>query len=72
VQQIASHERELAFANAADINSKIALSDEVRIRSLLASLDKLLLVLRKDFAQNPKMPTKSSTGGWTISKLTTN
>jgi PAS domain S-box-containing protein len=55
VQQIASHERELAYANAADINSKIALSDEVRIRSLLASLDKVLLVLRKDFAQNPKL-----------------
>ena len=55
VQQAASHEREQAFANAADINSKIVLSDEVRIRSLLASLDKVLLVLRRDFAQNPKM-----------------
>ena len=55
VRQIAAHERELAFANAADINSKIALSDEVRIRSLLASLDKVLLVLRKDFAENPKL-----------------
>ena len=55
VRQIAAHERELAFANAADINSRIALSDEVRIRSLLASLDKVLLVLRKDFAENPKL-----------------
>jgi PAS domain S-box-containing protein len=55
VQQSISHERESAFANALDINSKTALSDEVRIRSLLASLDKVLLVLRKDFAENPKL-----------------
>jgi PAS domain S-box-containing protein len=55
VQQAVNQERALAFANAADINSKIALSDEVRIRSLLASLDKVLLVLRKDFAQNPRL-----------------
>jgi PAS domain S-box-containing protein len=55
VQQSIGHERESAFANALDINSKIALSDEVRIRSLLASLDKVLLVLRKDYAENPKL-----------------
>ena len=45
-RQAVSHEREDAFARVADMNSKIALSDEVRIRSLLASLDKVLLVLR--------------------------
>ena len=55
VQQEIDHEREQAFARAADTNSKIALSDEARIRSLLASLDKVLLVLRKDFAKNPKL-----------------
>lgn len=55
VQQTLIHERDAAFDNALDINTKIALSDEVRIRSLLASLDKLLLVLRKDFAANPKL-----------------
>jgi hypothetical protein len=55
VQKEITHERKQAFASAEDINSKIALSDEVRIRSLLASLDKVLLVLRKDFAKNPKL-----------------
>ena len=55
VQQIVTQEREVAFANAQDINSKIALSDEVRIRSLLASLDKVMLVMRKDFAANPNL-----------------
>ncbi len=55
VQRIVTQEREVAFANAQDINSKIALSDEVRIRSLLASLDKVMLVMRKDFAANPKL-----------------
>lgn len=55
VQQTVANERELAFANAQDINSKIALSDEVRIRSLLASLDKVMLIMRKDFAANPKI-----------------
>jgi PAS domain S-box-containing protein len=53
VQQAIGNERALAFSNAADINSKIALSDEIRIRSLLASLDKVLLVMRKDFAEDP-------------------
>jgi PAS domain S-box-containing protein len=55
VQQTISHEREQAFANARDLNSKVVLSDEVRIRSLLASLDKVLLVLRRDFAENPRL-----------------
>jgi len=54
-RQAVSHEREDAFARVADMNSKIALSDEVRIRSLLASLDKVLLVLREDFADKPQM-----------------
>ena len=55
VQQAASHERAQAFANASDLNTKTALSDEVRIRSLLSSLDKVLLVLRRDFAANPAL-----------------
>jgi len=55
VQQSVAHERALAFDSAQDINSKIALSDEVRIRSLLASLDKVLLVLRRDFASKPQL-----------------
>lgn len=49
------HEREQAFARALDINAKLALSDEVRIRSRLASLDKVMLVLRKDFADRPTL-----------------
>ena len=49
------HEREMAFTNAEDINRKIVLSDEVRIRSLLASLDKVMLVMRRDLAENPKL-----------------
>jgi PAS domain S-box-containing protein len=53
VQQIVSQERANTFASIEDINSKIALSDEVRIRSLLASLDKVLLVVRKDYAEKP-------------------
>ena len=55
VQQVVAKEREMAFANAQDLNSKIALSDEVRIRSLLASLDKVLLVMRKEFVGNPEL-----------------
>jgi len=55
VQQSVAHERNLAFDSALDINSKIALSDEVRIRSLLASLDKVLLVLRRDFVSKPQL-----------------
>ena len=54
-QHIVSREREESFANFQDLNSKLALSDEVRIRSLLASLDKVLLVLRRDFADNPRL-----------------
>jgi len=53
VQQIVSHERANTFASIQDINSKIVLSDVVRIRSLLASLDKVLLVVRKDFVEKP-------------------
>ena len=52
-QEIVSDEREQVFANFQDINSKLARSDEVRIRSLLASLDKVLLVVRKDYAERP-------------------
>ena len=52
-QEIVSDEREQVFANFQDINSKLALSDEVRIRSLLASLDRVLLVVRKDYAERP-------------------
>jgi PAS domain S-box-containing protein len=55
VQQTVIREKAAAFENILDVNTKIALSDEVRIRSLLASLDKLLLVLRKEFAANPKL-----------------
>lgn len=55
VQYLARHERDLTFANAKEINNKIALSDEVRIRSLLGALDKVMLVMRRDFSQNPRM-----------------
>jgi PAS domain S-box-containing protein len=55
VQEAVSYEREEAFAYAQDVNSKIALSDEVHIRSLLASLDKVVLVLRQDFMDKPKL-----------------
>ena len=55
VQRVVIREREAAFATAQDLNSKIALSDEVRIRSLLASLDKVMLIMRKDFVANPKL-----------------
>jgi PAS domain S-box-containing protein len=55
VQQSIDYEKDTAFENALDINSRLALSDEVRIRSLLASLDKILLVVRKDYAVNPKL-----------------
>jgi PAS domain S-box-containing protein len=55
VQQAIKYEREDAFENAQDTNSKIVLSDEIRIRSLLASLDKVMLVVRKDLAVNPKL-----------------
>ncbi len=54
-QQIVHDEREQTFANFQDINSKIVLSDEVRIRSLLASMDKVLLVLRKDYAEKSQL-----------------
>jgi PAS domain S-box-containing protein len=52
VRQAASQEREQAFANAIEINSKIALSDEVRITSVLGALDKVMLVMRRDFSRN--------------------
>ena len=55
VQQAELKVRELAFTNVQYINSKMVLSDEVRLRSYFATLDKVLLVLRKDFADNPKM-----------------
>ena len=55
VRQVANHERELAYANAMDVNSKIVQNDEIRVRSMLTSLDKVLLVLRRDFADNPKL-----------------
>ena len=54
-QQIVSHERVDTFVSIQDINSKMALSDEVRIRSLLASMDKVLLVVRQDYAEKPGM-----------------
>lgn len=53
--QVSGRERESTFASVQDLNTKIALSDEVRIRSLLDSLDKVLLVLRKDYEQRPGM-----------------
>ena len=59
LQQAALHERELAFDSAQDLSSKIVLSDEVRLRSHLATLDKVMLVLRRDFADNPKMTPRS-------------
>ena len=55
VQQTVNQARELAFSKALEVNNKIVLSDEVRIRSLLSSLDKVLLVLRRDFADNPNL-----------------
>ena len=55
LQQAMRHAHELAYSNARDINSKIALSDEMRIRSLLASLDKVLLIVRKDFEVKPRL-----------------
>lgn len=48
-------ERDKAYEEALDVNNKTVLSDEVRIRTLLAGLDKVILVVRKDFADNPKM-----------------
>ena len=54
-QGAVSRERENAYAQVADFNSEIARSDEVRIRNLLASLDKVLLVLREDFSEQPHM-----------------
>jgi len=54
-QKILDDERAQIFANVQDINNKMVLSDEVRIRSLLASLDKVMLVLRRDIAENPKL-----------------
>ena len=54
VQGTVAHERATAFDGALDINTKITLSDEVRIRSLLGSLDKVLLILRRDYAASPK------------------
>jgi hypothetical protein len=53
LQHIVSDERDHAFASALDTNSKIVLSDEVRIRSLLMSLDKILLITRKVLADKP-------------------
>jgi PAS domain S-box-containing protein len=53
VQKNVSLEYAETFASVEDVNSKIALSDEVRIRSLLASLDKVLLVVRSDYAEKP-------------------
>ena len=57
-QLIVNQEREQAFENIRNINSKIALSDEMRIRSLLMALDKVLLVLRTDIEKNPGMTRK--------------
>lgn len=53
VQKNVSLETAETFASFQDINSKIALSDEIRIRSSLASLDKVLLILRKDYEEKP-------------------
>jgi PAS domain S-box-containing protein len=58
LQQIIQQEHAEIYANVLDINSKIALSDEVRIRSQLAALDKVMLVLRKDFADKPTLTQK--------------
>ncbi len=55
VQQAISHEREHAYANAQDVNSKIVRSDEIRIRSVLSTLDKVMLVVRKDLAVKPTL-----------------
>ena len=54
--------RQLAYSSVEEVNTKIALSDEVRVRSLLASLDKVLLVVRKDFALNPGLSLEGLVG----------
>lgn len=54
VQQAVQREREAAFDSARNINNRIVLSDELRIRSLMASMDKVILVLRQDFYDNPQ------------------
>lgn len=54
-RQIVTLEREQAFSHFQDINSKITLTDEVRIRSLIGALDKVLLVMRDDFSANRGM-----------------
>ena len=47
--------RTLAFTQALAANSETVLADEVRIRSLLASMDKVILVLRQEFVANAKL-----------------
>ena len=58
VQKIVNYEREHAYAIAQDANSKIVRSDEIRIRNLLASLDRVMLVVRKDLAVKPTLTGK--------------
>ena len=55
LQQFYAYQKSAAFERALDLNNKVALSDEVRVRSLLATLDKVMLALRREFANNPKM-----------------
>ncbi len=55
LQQARFHAREQVFRSVQDTNSKMVLSDEVRLRSHLATMDKVILVLRRDFADKPKM-----------------
>ena len=48
-------ERAQAFSRALSVNNETVLADETRVRSLLASLDKVILVLRHDFVAKPTM-----------------
>jgi PAS domain S-box-containing protein len=53
--------REDAFVHALAVNNETVLADETRVRSLLASLDKVILVLRSDFVANPKLTEQALT-----------
>ena len=71
LQQATQQERESAFHSAQENNSRTVLSDEVRLRSLLATLDKVMLVVRKDFADNPKLTQQQLLDRLAVLKLDT-
>lgn len=54
-QAVVDQEREKTFENIQVAHKNIALSDEARVKSTLASLDKVLLVLRRDYLDKPKL-----------------